>query len=60
MLWALPRADNQHVRARADCGPPVTESDPFIRYRRESYRAHGCAESNPPVLRGLDSRPAGW
>ncbi len=43
-------ADNQHLGACADCGAPVTESDPFIRYRGDYYHAHGCAETHPPAL----------
>lgn len=43
-------ADNQQLGACADCGAPVTDRDPFIRYRGDYYHAHGCAETNPPAL----------
>jgi hypothetical protein len=43
-------AEQQHIGACAECGAPVTESDPFIRYRGDYYHADGCAERNPPAL----------
>lgn len=46
----IPAADNQQLEACADCGAPVTASDPFIRYRGDYYHAHGCAETHPPAL----------
>jgi hypothetical protein len=49
MLLAL-AADNPRLGACVACGAPVTESDPFIRYRGDYYHAHGCAETNPPAL----------
>jgi hypothetical protein len=46
----VPAAGNNGLGPCAACGEPVTESDPFIRYRGEYYHAHGCAETNPPAL----------
>jgi hypothetical protein len=33
-----------------ECGAPVSEGDPFLRYRGDYYHAHGCLERNPPGL----------
>jgi hypothetical protein len=38
----------------AECGAPVSDSDPFIRYRGEYYHAHDCVERNPPATRRRD------
>lgn len=46
----LPAAHNDRLGACAECGAPVAESDPFLRYRGDYYHAHGCAETNPPAL----------
>jgi hypothetical protein len=52
----LPAAENHRLGACAACGVPVTQSDPFIRYRGEYYHAHGCAETNPPALSRREAR----
>lgn len=44
-------ATHRHRRTCVACGSPVTDGDPFIRYRGEYYHAHGCAETDPPALR---------
>jgi hypothetical protein len=46
----LPSIANNHLGTCVHCGAPVTDGDPFIRYRGEYYHAHACAESNPPAL----------
>jgi hypothetical protein len=43
-------AASRRLRDCAHCGRPVTEGDPFIRYRGDYYHAHGCVESHPPAL----------
>jgi hypothetical protein len=43
--------DNHRLGDCAECGAPVSDSDPFIRYRGEYYHANGCAELNPPATR---------
>ena len=50
LLALLPATDDQCLGACADCGAPVTQTDPFIRYGGDYYHAHGCAETNPPAL----------
>ena len=50
LLTVLPAKDDRRLGACADCGAPVTESDPFIRYRGDYYHAEGCAETHPPAL----------
>lgn len=51
--------DSRRLGNCAECGAPVSDSDPFIRYRGEYYHAHDCAERNPPATRrrGLLVRP---
>jgi hypothetical protein len=50
ILAALLTGAENHLGACAQCGAPVTKSDPFLRYRGEYYHAHDCAEFNPPAL----------
>jgi hypothetical protein len=53
---ALLSTANRHPRTCVACGRPVTDGDPFIRYRGEYYHAHGCAETDPPALRERRAR----
>ncbi len=38
------------------CGAPVHDGDPFLRYHGEYYHADKCLESNPPALAQVDTR----
>lgn len=47
----LPVGSGGHSPACAQCGAPVRDGDPFIRYRGEYYHAHRCVEDHPPADR---------
>lgn len=47
----LPIGSGDRAPDCAQCGAPVRDGDPFLRYHGEYYHAHGCAEEHPPAAR---------
>jgi hypothetical protein len=47
----LPIGSGDRAPDCAQCGAPVRDGDPFLRYHGEYYHAHGCAEEHPPADR---------
>jgi hypothetical protein len=51
LLLLHPVGSAERPPACAQCGAPVRDDDPFIRYHGEYYHAHGCLENHPPAER---------
>jgi hypothetical protein len=43
-------ARNRHLGNCVQCGTPVRNDHPFLRYHGEYYHTHGCIENQPPAL----------